>query len=159
MSTGIKETTPKKKLHKLSPRERKFIKYHIEGMTAYDALLKAGYSESVARTQSKAVIGKPRILTAMQKALDKAGINDDMLAGKLKEGLDANKTVSAIGGKDAGAGSVDFVDVPDHSARRQYQDMAHKLRSDYPDPKLDVNHTGAVDVTVEVVKYGKGKGK
>ena len=91
----------------------------------------------------------------MQAALDKAGITDDHLADKLKEGLDATRTISAVAGSEANGGTVDFVDVPDFPSRKSFQDMAHKLRKDYPDPKLE--HTGEVDVVFNVVNYGKSK--
>lgn len=152
----------KKKEKKLTPRERLLIKYLASGMTQKDALIKVGYSEMTASKAAKDILGKPRLQTAMQRAMEKAGVTDDLLGAKLKDGLEANKVISATVIHKSTEGKTeqidDFIEVPDHQARTRYQDMAHKLRGDYPDSKVDVNHSGTVDVNIDIVKYTLPKG-
>lgn len=54
-------------------------------------------------------------------------LTPDAYFKQLKEGLEANKTISAIGGKEANGGTVDFIDVPDHKTRKDYHDKLGKL--------------------------------
>jgi hypothetical protein len=49
--------------------------------------------------------------------------------------IQATKVVSAIGGKDADAGSVDFIDVPDWQARGKGLEMAYKLTGAFIEKK------------------------
>ena len=165
MSTGIKKKPARKKKTQSSPsnlteigkRDTRLVKIILKNpeKPLNEAMIEAGFSETTANKQAKRTVEKSSIQTAMQKALDKAGINDDSLANNLKDGLAATKVISAVAGNQANGGTVDFVDVPDFPSRRQFQDMAHKLRSDYPDPKVDVEHTGSVDLVVNVIDYSK----
>lgn len=52
--------------------------------------------------------------------MDAKGIGYEKLLAKLKEGLDANRTISVFTGKDAKGTDMDFIDVPDHSTRHKY---------------------------------------
>jgi hypothetical protein len=54
------------------------------------------------------------VLNAAEKRLKRAGLSRSFYLKKLKEFCEATKTVSCVSGKDAGSGSVDFVDVPDY---------------------------------------------
>lgn len=45
------------------------------------------------------------------------------------EGLQANKVISAVGSRDAGAGTVDFIDVPDNGARLKAAEIALRLHN------------------------------
>jgi hypothetical protein len=55
------------------------------------------------------------------------GITDHKLLSRLDSGLDANKTVGAMG-KDATASTSDFIDVPDWNARHKYLTTALTLK-------------------------------
>ena len=125
-------------------RDKKLVKLILSNpkMPINEAMIKAGFSESTANKQSKRTVEKSSIQTAMQKAMEKAGITDESLAESLKDGLSATRTISAIAGTKANGGTVDFVDVPDYQARKGFQDMAHKLRVDYPDSKVDIALNG-----------------
>jgi len=48
---------------------------------------------------------------------------------------------SGEGMKDANSMTKDFIEVPDYFARHKFLETALELRGDYPDKKLDVNHT------------------
>ncbi|MEN6337038.1 MAG: hypothetical protein ABFE01_22505 [Phycisphaerales bacterium] len=76
--------------------------------------------------------------------------SDKKLIDKAKELFDAKKTVSCVGGKDAGAGTVDFVDVPDYRVQLDTMKFIAEV-SGRIKKKVDMNHTGAVKV--EVVRF------
>lgn len=80
--------------------------------------------------------------------------NDTKLLEKAKELFDAKKTVSCVGGKDAGAGTVDFVDVPDYRVQLDAMKLICDLRG-LLKKNVKMEHTGSV--TVEVVKFAEGK--
>lgn len=56
-------------------------------MSIEEALKKGGYSDTTARQQS-AVIDSLRQNSAMQDAMEKAGIDENLIVGKLRIGLD-----------------------------------------------------------------------
>lgn len=72
--------------------------------------------------------------------LEEAGITDKLLQEKIMEGLDANKTVSAIKtSREATADSTDFIDVPDFMARHKYLETALKLKKRLLDKDININ--------------------
>ena len=79
---------------------------------------------------SAAVIGFENLRKLnYEEFLEEAGITDKLLQQKIIDGLDANKTVSAVNtGKNATASSSDFIDVPDFMARHKYLETALKLK-------------------------------
>jgi hypothetical protein len=124
--------------------------------------LDAGYSETTARKSQRRtlenVVGKSRqsgILTAFEKA----GIDDNKIAEKHAEGLEAYKVISATvihgKGKDAGSQTNDFIEVPDFPSRHKHLDTIHKIRGDMAKDQLEI--TG--DVTVEIMNYAGDSGK
>jgi DNA-binding CsgD family transcriptional regulator len=136
----------------LTPKETKLINKIASGKTKRQAGLESGYSPKSVSAIVSQNLKKTKIQTALQKALEKAGLNDTRLAKKHVELLDANKTVSAVCGKDAGAGSVDFVDVPDYQVQCKALDMAYKLKGGYIE-KVEMEHKGEVAHVVQVVDY------
>lgn len=71
-----------------------------------------------------------------QELLDRLGLDDFTLSQKLKEGLEAVKTIAGVGGS---------VEVPDHNVRVKYLDMAFKLKNIYPVNKIE----GKIDITTD----------
>jgi hypothetical protein len=141
MATATKKQ-PKAKPKPLTPRERRLLAVLPEAKTLKEAMLKAGYADSVAETQSTRTVGnvvdKCRE-NGMLGALEKVGINQEFIAEKHKEGLEAYKVVSAkIVEKGAGAADNDFVEVPDFPARHKHLDTIHKLRGDFTE-KVEVS--------------------
>lgn len=85
--------------------------------------------------------------------MEKQGITDERIMKVLDEGLQADKVISAMvislngeGMKDANSMTKDFVEVPDHPTRHKFFDSACKLKSLYPNEKLEVEHTGLIEV-------------
>ena len=63
----------------------------------------------------------------VESILSVYGLDADAYFKQLKEGLEATRTISAISGKEANGGTVDFIDVPDHKTRKDYHDKLGKL--------------------------------
>jgi hypothetical protein len=57
------------------------------------------------------------VLNATERRLKRAGLTRPFYMQIIKECCEATKSISCISGKDAGSGSVDFVDVPDFRIR------------------------------------------
>jgi len=148
----------KKKALRLNPREKRLKKNLLSGKfdTLQDAMIDAGYPESTAKKAAGRTVGSRRMQSALQKAIEKAGLTDDKLLSKLTEGLDSNRVISAIAGKEANGGTTDFVEVPDYQTRHKYLDTAFKLKGHYIDK---VEHSGEVAHTVEVVNFKGASGK
>lgn len=168
--TGTKKATrkPRKKVASTRPtppltiRQQRLAKLIEENLTApkprplAKLMRDAGYSEAVATKAASRMVGVISKKLGWADQMDKAGITNEALMAVLGEGLLAKKQISAVVGKDADGATVDFVDVEDHPTRHKYLDTALKLKSAYPNDKLDVAHTG--DINVNIVKFGK-KGK
>jgi hypothetical protein len=122
----------KKKERGLSAKEAVAVAMLQAGYSKKDALLTAGYSQNTATKNPDAVLGKNAVVRALMKAFEKRGINEDRLAEKQAELLDANKVVSAvIIGSDATEKTHDFVEVPDNLTRVKALELAYKVRGDF----------------------------
>jgi phage terminase small subunit len=141
----------KKKERALTMKERRFIKALPESPSISAAMRTAGYAKSTVDQQPTNVLGKPRVLSAIQKAMEKAGISDMSLAEKIREGMNATKVIVAT----ENGQITDERYYKDYSVQHKYLDTAHKLRGDYPSEKLEVEHTGVVEVLHIPVK-GQG---
>jgi hypothetical protein len=77
-------------LKRFTPKQRKFIllmpKVATGDLTVEAALKQAGYADSTAR-QQKSVTGRVRHVSAMQEALRKAGVDEKLVASKVKTGI------------------------------------------------------------------------
>lgn len=116
-------------------RAKKIAAGLIAGKTAGDAIRAAGYSESVAQNPGM-VLQNPLIKKTYCEILDAAGVTDAACAQVLADAMRAMRTVSCVSGKDAGSGSVDFVDVEDHQVRLKAVDQVHKVRRRYGETKI-----------------------
>jgi len=144
----------------------KYQKFLLQGKSHYQAAIKAGYSKSYARKVSSEETKQrcPKKSLKMSEALEKQGITPDYLAAKLKQGLNANETKYATGyiekikkvnGKDLKMHEGIFSDkreVTAWNARKDYEDMAHRIRGDYLQDKHElIEKTGFEDVTDEAL--------
>lgn len=94
--------------------------------TKMQAIRDAGYSESVAREQSR-VLGY--VGTDMQKALREAGFNEQKIATKIIEGMDADRYFSTPDGVET---------APDFDVQHKFLTTGAKLLDVFPDEKLKV---------------------
>jgi phage terminase small subunit len=143
--------------HGLTKRERLFIQYLCDPtvLTQKEAAIKAGYSVRSAEMLASDTLRKPKIQQAYCEILEAAGLSDPFIAQAHKDLVTATKVVSlAVNPKpnseneamDAGPGTMDFVDVPDHMARAKGIDMYYRVRGRYSDKvKIQVSLEDAID--------------
>lgn len=161
---------PKVKDGKLTLKERRLLKWIAKGLTVPEAARKAGYAEATIQGNDvNETLEKPRVRTAFQKILEDEGISDPLIAKTIREGLEANKVISATiiknakspvaddqdGMKDADESSKDFVEVPDWMARHKFVETSTALKGHKIADKQQVEHSGSVSHVVEVVDYAK----
>ena len=119
----------------LSVRERKFVKAYIaNGGNGVKASLSAGLTKNygVGNNIANALTNSPRVQKALVVEMEKQGITDELLAKKLREGLDAGEHRAMKIGK-----KLRFVDSPDFGTRVKYLDLTHKIRGDFAPEKVD----------------------
>lgn len=119
-------------MYQLTAKEQKLVNKIAAGKGKQQAGIEAGYLPGSAHVTVSRKLKTAKIQSALDKAYEKAGISDARLAKKHAELLDAKKTVSAVCGKDAGAGTVDFVEVDDYPVQAKALDMALKRKGAYP---------------------------
>ena len=119
---------------RLTGKQRKYVQGIAKGKTQKVAAKEAGISEAYGSTLLK----KVKVQATLQDLMEKSGLGNAVLLSKHRELLNASKTVSAISGKDANAGSVDFIEVPDSTVQVKALDLAYKLRGAYID-KVEIS--------------------
>lgn len=153
--------------NELSPQDFKVIKEitNSNNKTSLEALKKAGVplkKSDIKRSRDAVgrILRKPAARIAFRAICRRKGINLNYLADHLKDGLEATKTVSAVAtDKQAGAGSVDFVDVPDWSARHKYFQLAIEIENITVDEQAGSGDSeeNYVDRIVRLKKLVKGR--
>ena len=84
----VKEKVEEKKPRLLTDREKKYVKHRTEGCKVGESSLRAGFATPQYGTYLKA---QEHIQSAIQDALIKVGLTDDLIAQRLREGVDATK--------------------------------------------------------------------
>jgi len=74
---------------KLTLRQRKFIAGKLKGQSSLQAARNAGYSESVSRKADAIISDSPHVHAVMNAILEAAGVSNERLARRMREGLDA----------------------------------------------------------------------
>jgi len=135
----------KKKLRKLTMKQRRFVKEYIKsGNQTLAAKRSYNCNDDTARSLGSSNITKHNIKSAVIKAQEKIGITDSFLAKTLKEGLKAKETkFFADGGK-----VRDKRNCVDYPTRAKYLEIGHKLRGDFID-RAEVNATVSVRDTLQ----------
>lgn len=105
-------------------RQRKALKILVEngGRSVSGAMRAAGYSPETAKSPQKLTKSK-----SWEKLLEKY-LPDRLLTQKISEGLDANRVISAISGKQANGATSDFIEVPDHAVRHKFVETSLKIK-------------------------------
>jgi phage terminase small subunit len=123
------------KTKRVSGKQYRWLQWYIKtgnatlaAQKAYRVSYKTG---NVIGNENLAKLDYPQYLEAI-------GVTDRRLANKLSDGLDANKTVGAMG-KDATASTSDFIDVPDWNARHKYLTTALTLKKRLEQQTTTVN--------------------
>jgi hypothetical protein len=125
-------------------RQQKYKKFRLEGYSAYQSALKAGYRKATAIAAHRNI--EKRI--DFTDVLIKAGIDDDSLGKLLQEGLAANKVVAADvliknenGKMVAVKNENDWIEYPDWIARHRFIETVLNLKGQI---KTKVEHSGEI---------------
>jgi len=130
-------------------KQRKLAKGIAAGMNGKDAAIAAGYAPTSAKSTASDLLNHNLNVQAyLYRLMDRKGLTDSKLLTTLKDGLEANKVISAtvilkagdptVTERTADAKSVDFIDVPDHPTRHKFLETGLKLRGHLqPDTKPD----------------------
>jgi hypothetical protein len=124
------------------------------------ALEDAGYAKSTARSKSGEIMARPDVQEEFTKLADRAGLTTELLIKKHVELLNAKRTVSAVSGKDAGAGTVDFIEVDDYQTQCKAVDMGYKVKGHFIEKskvELSGTLTEKIEVSIKLVKPRSGK--
>lgn len=106
-------------------RRQKYRANRITGMNQYNAARAAGYSHYTSIKSNRIEKGEKGCIA---DALERIGLTDKVLAQHAKEGLQANKVISAnITYGDADEKTNDFIDVPDWPSRHKYLSIICEL--------------------------------
>lgn len=123
----------------LTPQQKKLVllmpSVNSGSMTLSEAMRKAGYAESTALQQSE-TMRNLRENSVMQDALRKKGFDEEFIAKKIMEGLEASKGYTIK----VGAETV-FEQTPDAMARHKYLETGAKLLDVFPAAKVDTHLT------------------
>ena len=112
----------------IKPEHREVLKKMDDNvrMSREEAMKELGYSANYARTSHITQTDSWQRLMAEQ-------ITDEMLLKAEKDGLEANRVISAIKGIDANGGTTDFIEVPDHQTRHRFLETGLKMRGKIKD--------------------------
>lgn len=112
-------------------------------------MVDAGYSKSTSETPQRLTASK-----SWQELMDEY-LPDEKLQQVHAEGLEATRVVSAVNtGKDASASSNDFIDVPDYAVRKQYLELAYKVKNKVKD-KVELTGADGETLKIEIIEDHK----
>lgn len=130
----MEESKPWKTETEPNVRQRRFVSELLKGKNQSQAAVSAGYRADYAKDLMK----MPQVKSLLDKAMRDAGIDDLLIARKLREGLDAKAPPRKEGGKQ----------YPDQFVRKQFLDVIFKLRGDYA-PERTENVQKTINVTID----------
>jgi hypothetical protein len=110
---------------KITTKRRKFVTGMAKGLNAGDAALTAGFRNKAYGYYLKQ---QDSIKSLLMKAMEKAGVTEDLIAEKMKEGMNA-LTVPKH--------PQDNRRFEDHFIRKQFLEMAIKIRGDFAPEKVE----------------------
>lgn len=113
---------------KHNTRQKLLAKKLIEnGGNVSKSMVEVGYSKAYAKNPQKITN------TKSWEELMEQYLPDEKLQQVHEEGLEATRTISAYSGKGADSTTNDFIDVPDFAVRKQYLELAYKIKSKIKD--------------------------
>lgn len=113
---------------KLTTKQNKFVKAMASGLNAGDAAIKAGYND---KTYGYHLKKRDDVKQALLVAFEKAGVNEELIAQKIKDGMEA-MTVPKHPSDDRR--------FEDHFVRKQFTELAIKVRGDFAPEKVESVH-------------------
>lgn len=110
----------------LTLKQRKWLGIYLDTGNASEAAMQ---SYDCKDRESAAQIGYENLRKLDYTSfMEEAGITDKLLQGKILEGLESTRAVSAIVGSGATGKTTDWIDVPDYGIRHKYLETALKLK-------------------------------
>jgi len=109
-----------KKPRPLTDREKKYVKYRTDGCKTGESSLRAGFASTQYGTYLNA---QEHIQGALQSAIEDVGLTNELLAKRLKEGVDATKSEVRKKGKE-----VVITEVTDFGMRHKYIETTMKAK-------------------------------
>lgn len=132
-SDGRNPTMKRKHVRRvLTDKQKKLAHYLLQGLTKRQAMLRAGYTPTVSSNTTYSNPRLQRVLTyveSLRGKMEKQGLNDDYIAKKFKQWLEAQKVVSARKGSNADSSTDDFIEVPDYDIQIKAYDRYDKVMS------------------------------
>lgn len=137
-SRATKQNQPKKHAGKtkaiVQARRKKIIRAITEGKTQKEAGVEAGLNPKNAESQVCNILKEPQVKRTFLEILNET-IPDDFHSNVYREGMEANKVISANviapngeGMADDHSMTKDFIEVPDHPTRIKAADSVSKLK-------------------------------
>jgi len=155
---GIEIKPPKPNRHPkafdkygLTFREKRFVeRYLTNGFDRHEAYLYAYPGPKTMATVKGApnrLLSKPKVRRAIEDALKAAGIDERLIAQKIREGLEATRIVATVSekGPDGEERLVKVRDI-DYNARHRYLETLIKIRGDVAPKQVHHKHDHQVNV-------------
>jgi len=117
----------------LTLKQRRFVHGYLEGKPIVQAAAEAGYSASTGARGAAELLRSPKVRTAIQEALENAGVTDECIATIIREGLAALKVTHLIH-----KGKIKPLGAADWAARHRFLDTVLRLKAAFPADKLEV---------------------
>jgi len=132
------------KLKRLSLKMRGFCKTFVENKGNATQAALANYNcknKQMATVLGSTNLDKPMVKNEIERLLEEKEITDDLMMGKLKEGMNAN-VVSQF------QGEATESDIPDHDKRFKWWESAAKMKNYFPAQET-INKNFNLDVQLE----------
>jgi len=138
----------------LTPKQAKFCTEYLKDLNATQAALRSGYSPKGANVTASQLLANPNIQAVIakgsQKATEKAEITTEFILGGLKQV--ALRCMQAEPVLDREGNPIGEYQFRDSGANRAFE-LLGKYKGLFAD-KLNVEHSGEVKMSVNVVKFG-----
>lgn len=138
MSLKITEKRPPRTL-----KQRRWVKLYLQYNNATKAAVEAYGCDEASAGQ----IGWENLQKLdFTELLEEAGVTDSKIATVVKDGMEANKVISANVYPDGKTGKPvnDFIEVEDHPTRLKAAEIASKLKNKFPAEKPGITIGGIV---------------
>lgn len=135
---------------KLTMKQKEFAKELVLGEDKGNATEAVMQSYNVKNRNTASGIGaenmaKPHIRAEVDRLLEEHDLTDDLVAKRLKEGVDATHVVMT---KTAGGTQVKETKVPDRDVRLKYIQEVNKIKGSYAPDRIQTENVN-IDVTLE----------
>jgi len=137
---GVEVEKPKKakKPKRINTQQRRFVKELVRRPVKRDAALAAGYSSG---KYAYELLQQENIQSALVHELKRAGLDDELAASKMMDGLNAMTPPKKEGGER----------YDDQFVRKQYLDMYFRLKGNYAPTEHNINQkTININITPEM---------